>query len=228
MGEERTVGAQAWYERWIIQKNFRPIWYRAIGMSRTTDTRRDKTRARPPAIVRVNRKRTNEVAEVAPRRGRTPNFTAKYCARIRRVVRRFTDRTPDLLSSTNGKSFSRLPKIPRLLLLLVANSPWKSAFFLLFPPPFFLFSSRSFSSNTPAFYYVPLPEWTFINESLLRSTSSFFRRYRHDKRRNPTRIDRINSAGRFQFNAKRGARARDLVKFKDMPRNGWITQYCRR
>lgn len=143
-------------------------------MSCTTDTCRDKTLARLPAIVKVNRKRTNEAAEVARALATASawNFVAKYCARIA-VVQRFTSRTQ--IFPFRWKNFvfpfffyflSRMP------LSLLLNRT------LSFLPFFFIFIS-SFPVEYPRFIAFP---WTFINESLLRSTSSFFRRYRHDKR----------------------------------------------
>lgn len=144
-------------------------------MSCTTDTCRDKTLARLPAIVKVNRKRTNEAAEVARALATASarNFVAKYCARIA-VVQRFTSRTQ--IFPFRWKNF-----VFPFFLLLVTNafiSSFKS--YSLLPSFFFFFIFiSSFPVEYPRFIAFP---WTFINESLLRSTSSFFRRYRHDKR----------------------------------------------
>lgn len=168
-------------------------------MSCTTDTCRDKTLARLPAIVKVNRKRTNEAAEVARALATASawNFVAKYCARIA-VVQRFTSRTQ--IFPFRWKNFvfpfffyflSRMP------LSLLLNRT------LSFLPFFFLFSFLPFPSNTRV---------------LLRSrerslTRAFYvRRARFSAVIDTTSVestqtDRINSVGRFQFNAKRGPRA---------------------
>lgn len=167
-------------------------------MSCTTDTCRDKTLARLPAIVKVNRKRTNEAAEVARAlaTANARNFVAKYCARIA-VVQRFTGRTP--FFPFRWKNF-----VFPFFLRLVTNafiSSFKSYSFL--PSFFFLFSFLPFASNTRV---------------LLRSrerslTRAFYvRRARFSAVIDTTSVestqtDRINSVGRFQFNAKRGPRA---------------------
>ena len=144
-------------------------------MSCTTDTCRDKTLARLPAIVKVNRKRTNEAAEVALAlaTANARNFVAKYCARIA-VVQRFTSRTPIFPFRWKNFVFPFFYFSSWILLSLLLNRTlsFLSSFF------FFIFIS-SFPVEYPRFIAFP---WTFINESLLRSTSSFFRRYRHDKR----------------------------------------------
>lgn len=168
-------------------------------MSCTTDTCRDKTLARLPAIVKVNRKRTNEAAEVARALATASawNFVAKYCARIA-VVQRFTSRTQ--IFPFRWKNFV----FPFFFLLLVTNafiSSFKS--YSLLPFFFFLFSFLPFPSNTRV---------------LLRSrerslTRAFYvRRARFSAVIDTTSVestqtDRINSVGRFQFNAKRGPRA---------------------
>lgn len=168
-------------------------------MSCTTDTCRDKTLARLPAIVKVNRKRTNEAAEVALAlaTANARNFVAKYCARIA-VVQRFTSRTPIFPFRWKNFVFPFFYFLSWILLSLLLN---RTLSFLSFF--FFLFSFLPFPSNTRV---------------LLRSrerslTRAFYvRRARFSAVIDTTSVestqtDRINSVGRFQFNAKRGPRA---------------------
>ena len=207
-------------------------------MSRTTDTRRDKTRARPPAIVKVNRKRTERGGGSCA----APNASAFHSAKILRtdpdpLFRRFTNRTPD------RKIFSRLLKIPRRLLPLVANPPWKKSILPLPLLPFSFPSSLLYTFFPLSFIFISLLLVEYLGV-LLRPpplppgerslTRAFYvRRARFsaviDTTSGGIPLESIELIQPGDFNLMRNAgRARDLVKFKDMPRNGWITQYCRR
>lgn len=183
-------------------------------MSRTTtDTRRDKTTRSPPAIVKVNRKRTNG----GGRKFHTERYEFRGKISDRACFRDFL-----LLEIFEEKKFIFLLRILLDLILLSLVPKIISSLFFFSSSllsSFFSVSlslSRSFSSNIPAFYCVPR------ERSLTRAF--YVRRARFSAVIDATSVgwnplESIELIQSADFNLMR-TRTRDLVKFKDTTRNG--------